>query len=79
MANSSKKPDKELFNGFNPPASTPLQKVVPVKDSEDTIEQILFRVPGEFKKEVKIYIANKRMSITDFFVEAAKQYISNNP
>lgn len=80
MAKSSKKPDSELFKNFNPPADTPIQKVMPVKENvDDVIEQILFHVPGTFKKDVKIYVANKKMSIKDFFMEAGRQYIINHP
>ena len=75
----SKKNDAALFAGLNPAASSPIQKVVPVKDEEDAIEQILFKVPGSFKKSIKIYVANNGLSITEFFVRAGNEYIANHP
>ena len=75
----SKKNDAALFAGLNPAAATTIQKVVPVKDEEDGIEQILFKVPGSFKKNIKIYVANNRLSITEFFIRAGNEYINNHP
>lgn len=75
----SKKNDAALFAGLNPSLGTPIQKVVPVKDEEDTIEQILFKVPGSFKKNIKIYVANNSLSITEFFVRAGDEYMINHP
>ena len=75
----SKKNDAALFAGLNPSAPTPIQKVVPVRDEEDTIEQILFKTPGSFKRNVKVYVANNRLSITEFFVRAGNEYMINHP
>jgi HSP20 family molecular chaperone IbpA len=75
----SKKNDAALFEGLSSAASTPIQKVVPVKDEEDIVEQILFKVPGSFKKNIKIYVANNGLNITEFFVKAANEFIDNHP
>lgn len=75
----SKKNDSALFEGLSPASSTPMQRVVPVRDEENGTEQILFKVPGSFKKNIKIYVANNRLSITEFFVRAANEYINNHP
>ncbi len=75
----SKKNDAALFAGLSPSPSTPIQRVVPVRDEEDVIEQILFKVPGSFKKNIKIYVANNRLSITEFFVRAGNEYMNNHP
>jgi HSP20 family molecular chaperone IbpA len=75
----SKKNDAALFEGLSTPPSTPIQRVVPVRDDEDVMEQILFKVPGSFKKNIKIYVANNRLSITEFFVRAANEYMNDHP
>lgn len=75
----SKKNDASLFEGLSTAPSTPLQKVVPIRDEEDVIEQVLFKVPGSFKKNIKIYVANNGLNITEFFVKAATEFMSNHP
>lgn len=78
---SNKKTDAALFAGLNPTPDTPIQKVVPVKESEVEIEQVLFQVPLSYKKKIKRYITDKDdiKSIKDFFIKAGEEYMANHP
>jgi hypothetical protein len=75
---SQRKPDKNLFKGFEN-KETAIQTVVPVKESsEEKLVGVNFQMPKSFKKEIDVFIAENELSLKDFFSLAARAYIDNH-